>query len=196
MLSCSPWAFPELANWKIHRISFYLLRKVEKSCLKNDKKSNPLVVLVVPAIMILLKVALVWLSTFFNSVSKSITFLNKYRHAQRKSLYYLDRGSLQIMSACRAPKNVWAWLFLVGNQGNHQNFDPSLLTNKLWLLFMGMAHLQSFTPLHCKGIAYFLSFFAKRRTTLNGFMAWPRKNATHKQVPLDPSLFTFTTTFS
>ena len=143
MLSCSPWAFPELANWKIHRISFYLLRKVEKSCLKNDKKSNPLVVLVVPAIMILLKVALVWLSTFFNSVSKSITFLNKYRHAQRKSLYYLDRGSLQIMSACRAPKNVWAWLFLVGNQGNHQNFDPSLLTNKLWLVFMGMKQTKS-----------------------------------------------------
>ena len=28
--------------------------------------------------------------------------------------------------------------FLAGNQKNHQNFDPSLLTNKLWLVFMGM----------------------------------------------------------
>ena len=91
---------PELAHWKIQRISFYLLRKVEKSCLKNDKKSNPLVVLVVPAIMILLRVALVRLWIFFNSGSKPVRFLNKYRHAQRKSLYYLDRGSLQIMSAC------------------------------------------------------------------------------------------------
>ena len=42
------------------------------------------------------------------------------------------------MSACRAPKNVWPGLFLAGNQGNHQNFDPFLLTNKLWLVFMGM----------------------------------------------------------
>jgi hypothetical protein len=25
-----------------------------------------------------------------------------------------------------------------GNQGNNQNFDPSLLTNKLCLVFMGM----------------------------------------------------------
>ena len=25
-----------------------------------------------------------------------------------------------------------------GNQGNHQNFDPSLLPKKLWLIFMGL----------------------------------------------------------
>ena len=31
------------------------------------------------------------------------------------------------------PKTLWA-----GNQGNHQNFDPSLLTKNLWLLFMGL----------------------------------------------------------
>ena len=34
-------------------------------------------------------------------------------------------------------------LFWAGNQGNHQNFDPSLLTNKLWLVFMGMKKKKS-----------------------------------------------------
>ena len=34
--------------------------------------------------------------------------------------------------------NVWGEWFLAGTQSNHQNFDPSLLTNKLWLVFMGM----------------------------------------------------------
>ena len=29
-------------------------------------------------------------------------------------------------------------LFLAGNQGNHQNFNPSLLSKKLWLILMGM----------------------------------------------------------
>ena len=29
-------------------------------------------------------------------------------------------------------------LFWAGNQSNHQNFDPSLLPKKLWLIFMGM----------------------------------------------------------
>ena len=32
------------------------------------------------------------------------------------------------------PKTSWA-----GNQGNHQNFDPSLLPKNLWLLFMGLS---------------------------------------------------------
>ena len=126
---------PELANWKIQRISFYLLRKVEKSCLKNNKKSNPLVVLVVPAIMILLRVELVQLWSFLISGSKSVRFLNKYRHAQRKSLHYLDRGPFTNYASMYGPKNVWAGLFLAGNQGNHQNFDASF--NKLWLFFYG-----------------------------------------------------------
>ena len=111
-----------------------------------------------------------------------------YAHTE----YFYRQNTLKVHS----PSKCLTWVKKCRHVLLDQNFDPSLLTNKLWLLFMGMAHLQSFTPLHCKGIAYFLSFFAKRRTTLNGFMAWPRKNATHKQVPLDPSLFTFTTTFS
>ena len=39
--------------------------------------------------------------------------------------------------------NVWCGSFLTRNQGNHQNFDPSLLTNKLWLVFMGMKQKKS-----------------------------------------------------
>ena len=34
--------------------------------------------------------------------------------------------------------NVWGGRFLAGNQGNHQNFNLSLLINKLGLVFMGM----------------------------------------------------------
>ena len=34
--------------------------------------------------------------------------------------------------------NVWGEWFLAANQSNHQNFNPSLLTNKLWLVFMKM----------------------------------------------------------
>ena len=132
-LSCSPWALRAwFLNWQTEKYKgflFYLLRKVEKSCLKNDKKSNPLVVLVVPAIMILLRVELVQLWSFLISGSKSVRFLNKYRHAQRKSLHYLDRGPFTNYASMYGPKNVWAGLFLAGNQGNHQNFDASF--NKL-----------------------------------------------------------------
>ena len=35
-------------------------------------------------------------------------------------------------------RNVLSMWFLAGNHGNHQNFDPSLLNNKLWLVFIGM----------------------------------------------------------
>ena len=32
----------------------------------------------------------------------------------------------------------WPDLFLAGNQVNHQNLDPSMLTYKFWLIFIGM----------------------------------------------------------
>ena len=35
-------------------------------------------------------------------------------------------------------RNVLSWWFLAGNQSNHQNFDPTLLTNELWHVFMGI----------------------------------------------------------
>jgi hypothetical protein len=34
--------------------------------------------------------------------------------------------------------NVWGKWFLAGNQGNHQNFNPSLIPKKIWPIFMGM----------------------------------------------------------
>ena len=37
------------------------------------------------------------------------------------------------------PKTSWG-----GNQVNHQNFDPSLLPKKLWLLFMGWSKNKFF----------------------------------------------------
>ena len=35
-------------------------------------------------------------------------------------------------------------LFWAGNQGNHLNFDTSLLPKKLWLIFMGMKQKKIF----------------------------------------------------
>ena len=33
---------------------------------------------------------------------------------------------------------------MAGDQGNHKNFDPSLLTNKFWLVFMGIKQKNFF----------------------------------------------------
>ena len=33
-------------------------------------------------------------------------------------------------------RNVWGGWFLAGNQSNHQNFENSFLTNKLWCVFV------------------------------------------------------------
>ena len=38
----------------------------------------------------------------------------------------------------------WQVMFGAGNQGNHQNFEKSLLTNKLWHVFMGMKQKKFF----------------------------------------------------
>ena len=40
-----------------------------------------------------------------------------------------------------------------GNQGNHQNFNPSLLSKNLWLLFMGLRK-------------FFFIFFWKKKSTV------------------------------
>ena len=36
--------------------------------------------------------------------------------------------------------NVWGGWFLAGNQDNHQNSISSLISQNLWLIFMGMKH--------------------------------------------------------
>ena len=36
----------------------------------------------------------------------------------------------------------WHELFLAEKQGNYQNLDPSMLTYKFWLIFMGMKQKQ------------------------------------------------------
>ena len=35
-------------------------------------------------------------------------------------------------------QNVWPGCLFAGNQSNHQNFHPSLLTNKVWHVFIGI----------------------------------------------------------
>ena len=41
--------------------------------------------------------------------------------------------------------NVWGGWFLAGNQDNHQNSISSLISQNLWLIFMGMKHLFFFS---------------------------------------------------
>ena len=36
--------------------------------------------------------------------------------------------------------NVWGGWFLAGNQGNYQNFVPSLISKNLWRIFIKMKH--------------------------------------------------------
>ena len=40
--------------------------------------------------------------------------------------------------------NVWGGWNLTGNQDNHQNFVPSLISKNLWLIFLGMKDFFSF----------------------------------------------------
>ena len=52
-------------------------------------------------------------------------------------------------------RNVFSRWFLAGNQVNHQNFDPSLLTNNLWRVFMRIRHFFFFLNFRLKKIMFF-----------------------------------------
>ena len=49
----------------------------------------------------------------------------------------------QLISYTR-DRNVWGGWFLAGNQDNHQNFVPSLISKNLWLIFIGMKQKKVF----------------------------------------------------
>ena len=76
-------------------------------------------------------------------------------HAQNKSHTYLHTITfiLYTYTVLHIFRQV---LSGAGNQGNHQNFEKSLLTNKLWHVLMGMKQ---------KKIFFFEIFFSK----------WPTK---------------------
>ena len=81
----------------------------------------------------------------FMGLSKKFFFWKKkpkMADSKKKKLRFSKQSILNIFSPnwslYTAGWNVWGEWFLAGTQGDHQNFDPSLLTNKLWLFFMGM----------------------------------------------------------
>ena len=74
------------------------------------------------------------------NVKISSEFCHLYKCEFEKNLTQLW---LRIVTYTR-DRNVLSMWFLAGNQGNHQNFDPSLLTNKLWHVFMGMKQKKIF----------------------------------------------------
>ena len=61
-------------------------------------------------------------------------------------LYNKPNFSALFLSSTYTPGwNVWGEWFLARNQGNHQNFDPSLIPKKLWPIFMGMKQKEKFS---------------------------------------------------
>ena len=54
-------------------------------------------------------------------------------------------------------------LFWAGNQGNHQNFDPSLLAHNCWLVFMGMEQKNFF---FASSPCYFFGLISRKRKFL------------------------------
>ena len=70
--------------------------------------------------------------------------------------------------------NVWGEWFLAATQGNHQNFDPSLLTNKFWLIFMGKKQkiIFFFEKKNSKWPTQKKCIFQKRPFFCENFMDW------------------------
>ena len=71
----------------------------------------------------------------FRDFSSKKSYSCAYRKVARcRQVYYsiLHSFGQRLYGKC-LPMTKWA-----ENQVNHQNFDPSLLPKKLWLLFMGM----------------------------------------------------------
>ena len=61
--------------------------------------------------------------------------------------------------------NVWEW-FLAANQGNHQNLEPSLLTNKFWLVFMGLKQKKTLKKKNQNGWLKKTDFFQNRQYSI------------------------------
>ena len=76
-----------------------------------------------------------WTLPLFRDFSSKKSYSCAYRKVARcRQVYYSILHSFGQRLYCKClPMTKWA-----ENQVNHQNFDPSLLPKKLWLLFMGM----------------------------------------------------------
>ena len=90
------------------------------------------------------------------NVKISSEFCHLYKCEFEKNLTQLW---LRIVTYTR-DRNVLSMWFLAANQGNHQNFDPSLLTNKLWHVFKRIK--QNF-------FIFFKFFFSKLLTEKSAF---------------------------
>ena len=57
---------------------------------------------------------------------------------------YVDRYCDTYWRLYTRDRNVWGGWFLAGNQTNHQNFENSFLTNKLWCVFVRSKQISFF----------------------------------------------------
>ena len=73
-----------------------------------------------------------------------LTFLSSTKDSKKdntkdRCLFYFKRKGYRVDTSIYTVLHIFRQvLFWAGNQGNHQNFDPSLLSYKCWLIFIGM----------------------------------------------------------
>ena len=70
-------------------------------------------------------------------------------------------------------------LFWAGNQGDHQNFNPSLLPKKLWLIFMGVKQKKILHFFSQNGRLKKTDFF---KTTHSQWKAYKNSSATSEYI--------------
>ena len=67
---------------------------------------------------------------------------------QLKKVYNFSKNTIfadPILGTCTGGQEcVWGGWFLAGNQDNHQNFVPSLISKNFWLIFMEIKQKKNF----------------------------------------------------
>ena len=88
-----------------------------------------------------------------------LTYVSVVKSKEKISQIFVAFSEYMNFNTYTGRWNVWGWWILTGNQGNHQNFVPSLISKNLWLISMGMKQ-------------FFFSFFFEKKVQ-NG---WLQKN--------------------
>ena len=84
-------------------------------------------------------------SFFYLCFSEGVYLMVQFLRVQvKRSGWFQKFEKKYMLFMYTAGWNVWWEWFLAGNQANHLNFDPSLLCNKLWCVFMGIKQKKIF----------------------------------------------------
>ena len=97
------------------------------------------------------------LSPWNNVQSRSVCLRLVVQHKLWSLRILLQAQWQPISGKCNASFTIWnthiSWhkLFLDGDQGIHHNLAPSMLTNKCWLIFMGMKQKKKWWKINKNG---------------------------------------------